>query len=76
AMIRKISLPSLIIHGEFDNLVPLQEARDLWTYLGTPKKELVIIPQADHNSVMFLGAEHYFGAIQKFIKATGSIAQR
>lgn len=76
AMLRKISLPSLIIHGEFDNLVPLQEARDLWTYLGAAKKELVIIPQADHNSVMFLGAEHYFGAIQKFIKATGSIAQR
>ncbi len=66
--IRKILLPSLIIHGEFDHLVPLQEARDLLDYLGADKKELVIIPKADHNSVMFSNPAQYFGAIQKFIK--------
>jgi fermentation-respiration switch protein FrsA (DUF1100 family) len=75
AMVRKISLPSLIIHGEFDHLVPLQEARDLLDYLGAAQKELVIIPSADHNSVMFLGANQYFGAIRKFVKTTGSIAE-
>ena len=69
--IRKIFLPSLIIHGEFDHLVPPQEARDLLTYLGTAEKELVIIPGADHNNVMFTSAEQYFGAIQKFIKTDG-----
>lgn len=26
-MVRKISVPTLIIHGQYDNLVPLQEAR-------------------------------------------------
>ena len=75
ARIRKIFLPSLILHGEFDHLVPLQEAKDLLTHLGTAKKELVIIPEADHNNVMFSNTGQYFGAIQRFIKTAGSVAQ-
>jgi alpha-beta hydrolase superfamily lysophospholipase len=74
SMIRKISLPSLLIHGELDNLVPLQEARDLLGWLGSTQKQLVIISNADHNSVMFLGIKQYFAAIQKFIQTTGSVA--
>jgi alpha-beta hydrolase superfamily lysophospholipase len=68
--IRKISVPALIIHGEFDNLVPLQEAKDLFSALGTAQKQLIIIPQADHNNIMFAGLEQYFEAIQKFMEMT------
>ena len=68
--IRKISVPALIIHGERDNLVPLQEAKDLYALLGATRKELVIIPKADHNNIMFAGLEVYLEAIQKFIEAT------
>ena len=68
--IRKISVPVLIIHGEFDNLVPLQEAKDLFAALGTAQKQLIIIPQADHNNIMFADLEQYFEAIQKFIEMT------
>jgi len=68
--IRKISVPALIIHGERDNLVPLQEAKDLYAHLGATRKELVIIPKADHNNIMFADLELYLEAIQKFIEAT------
>ena len=68
--IRKISVPALIIHGERDNLVPLQEAKDLYALLGATRKELVIIPKADHNNIMSAGLEVYLEAIQKFIEAT------
>jgi len=68
--IRKISVPTLIIHGERDNLVPLQEAKDLYAHLGATRKELVIIPKADHNNIMFADLELYLEAIQKFIEAT------
>jgi len=67
AMIREITLPALIIHGERDNLVPLQEGRDLFEYLGSPRKKLVIIPQADHNSVMLHGMETYFQSLREFL---------
>jgi len=68
--IRKISVPTLIIHGEWDNLVPLQEAKDLFATLGAAQKKLVIIPRADHNNIMFAGPDQYFEAIQKFIETT------
>jgi hypothetical protein len=70
SMVRKITTPTLIIHGEYDNLVPLREAEDLHKNIGTTDKELVIIPGADHNDIMFIVIEQYFGAIQRFVERT------
>ncbi len=69
-MIAKITLPTLVIHGEWDNLVPLVEAKDLYSTLASRDKELVIIPEADHNNVMFVDLETYLSAIQRFIQGT------
>jgi hypothetical protein len=69
-MVRKITTPTLIIHGEFDMLVPLREAENLYKNIGTSDKELFIIPGADHNDIMFVRLEQYFGAIQRFIERT------
>ncbi len=68
--IQKISVPALLIHGEMDTLVPLQEARDLLAALGSAKKKLVIIPGADHNNLMFLDLELYLSEIRSWIDAT------
>lgn len=68
--VRKIMVPTLILHGEYDVLVPLNEAEDLYNNLGTKDKELVIIGAADHNDIMFVGLEQYFGAILGFIEGT------
>lgn len=68
AMIRDIRLPALIIHGEQDNLVPLQEGKDLYQLLASAQKKLVIIPKADHNSVMYYGMEEYFQALREFLR--------
>lgn len=73
ALVRKIISPSLIIHGEYDMLVPLREAEDLHANIGSQDKELVIIPGADHNVIMFTGFEQYFGAIQRFIERTSKM---
>jgi uncharacterized protein len=72
SMVRKITTPTLIIHGEYDMLVPLREAEDLHKNIGTTDKELIIIPGADHNDIMFVGFDEYFGAIQQFIQRTGT----
>lgn len=69
--VKGIRLPTLIIHGEWDTLVPAKEAEDLYRNLGSDHKELVVIPSADHNDVLFVGFETYFGALQTFIKITG-----
>jgi len=68
--IKKISLPTLIIHGEQDSLVPLENAKDIYQHLGTQEKELLVIPSATHNDIMFVGFMDYFKAIQQFIEKT------
>jgi alpha-beta hydrolase superfamily lysophospholipase len=68
--IEKISIPSLIIHGDQDWLVPLENAKDIYQHLGTKEKELLVIPSASHNDVMLVGFKEYFNALQRFIERT------
>ncbi len=67
ASIRAIALPTLVIHGEQDSLIPPAEGRDLFDNAGTKDKRLVVIPGADHNDIMLLGLQQYFAAITEFV---------
>ncbi len=70
-MIRKISMPALVTHGEQDMLVPVEEARDLYRELGSERKKLLIIPAADHNDIMIAGFKNYFDTLQQFVENHG-----
>ena len=74
--LQKIFLPTLIIHGDQDWLVPLQNARDLYHHLGTEEKELLVIPSATHNDIMLVGLNDYFNALQRFIQKTDQPRKR
>jgi alpha-beta hydrolase superfamily lysophospholipase len=69
--VKNIRMPALIIHGEEDDLVPLSEAEAIYSLLQVKEKELLVIPYADHNSLIFEGEEEYFGAISAFLNRTG-----
>jgi len=62
-----IKLPALIIHGEQDRLVPLRQGQELFEALGTEQKEMLPIPRADHNDIMFIDSEKYMEAITNFV---------
>jgi pimeloyl-ACP methyl ester carboxylesterase len=68
--LQKILIPTLIIHGEQDWLVPLENAKDIYHHLGTKEKELLIIPSATHNDIMLVGFKEYFNRLQQFIEKT------
>lgn len=68
--VQRITLPALVIHGEDDSLVPLQEAENLFGLLGSEHKKLLVIPWADHNSLIFEGADDYFAAIAAFVSGS------
>jgi hypothetical protein len=68
--IKKIFLSTLIIHGEQDSLVPLENAKDIYQHLGTKEKILLIIPSATHNDIMLVGFKGYFNTLQEFIERT------
>lgn len=66
----KITIPALVIHGEEDYIVPVEEAEIIFEHLGTPNKKLLLIPMAGHNDLMFLGFKQYFKAIQEFVSGS------
>lgn len=71
ARLGSLKVPLLVIHGERDSLVPLGEAVDLYQRAASPRKELVVIPGAGHNDLLFLGLELYFSALGQFIQDGG-----
>jgi hypothetical protein len=73
--IKKIFLPALIIHGERDSLVPLENAKEIYRHLGTKEKELLVIPSATHNDIMAVGFKDYFRAIQQFVEKSDRIKE-
>ena len=68
-LMQKISIPTLIIHGEYDHIVPPEEGKTLYANSGAENKRLLIIPGVDHNTVFFGGMEQYTSALKAFISA-------
>ncbi len=67
--IRQVHKPTLIIHGEYDQIISVKEGEELYGNSGAQDKRLLIIPRADHNDVMIVKQNLYFDTIEKFIKA-------
>jgi len=75
--IDSITIPTLIMHGSHDFLIPLPEAERLQSFSGARQKEFHIVPGADHNSMISTGGPFYFSTIKTFIdKVTGSSSWR
>jgi alpha-beta hydrolase superfamily lysophospholipase len=65
--IQDIRLPTLILHGASDHIIPLHEAEKLQAESGARAKQFHLIPGADHNSLILVGGALYFESIKKFI---------
>jgi len=67
--IGQISLPTLVIHGQADVLIPVSEGVALYEGSAAPddEKRLVVIPSAGHNDLLAVGAATYFEAIRDFV---------
>jgi alpha-beta hydrolase superfamily lysophospholipase len=65
--IGEVLIPTLIIHGEGDEIIPVEEGRTLYDLAGTSRKSSLFIPRAGHNDLMMLGLDAYMGAIETFI---------
>ncbi|MCX5996818.1 MAG: alpha/beta hydrolase [Chloroflexi bacterium] len=65
--VMKITMPALIIHGEYDSIVPLTEGEKIYRNIGSEEKRLVIVPDADHNTIFAEGADLYLRELAGFI---------
>lgn len=56
--------PVLIIHAEYDNIIPYSDARELFESLPEETdKKLLKIREADHNSIFYYGMNEYLEAV-------------
>jgi len=65
-LIPHLKVPVLIIHGEHDEVIPVDMGRRLYAAAPEPR-ELYIIPGAHHNDVYNLGGDAYFSRWRRFI---------
>ncbi len=63
-----ITLPALVIHGERDQLVPLEQGEELYNALSSSRKRLFTIPLGDHNNIFLVETERYLQEIKKFVE--------
>jgi pimeloyl-ACP methyl ester carboxylesterase len=59
--------PVLIIHAEFDHIIPYSDALQLFGTSPSPDKTLLKIPGANHNDIFSLGLKEYMSAIKSFL---------
>ena len=69
--IRKITKPVLIIHGQKDQLIPLEQAMTLHVECEARAKEIQIVPGADHNNILDIAGRIYFEVIKMFVNKIG-----
>ena len=67
--VRQVHKPTLIIHGEYDELTPVKEGEELYQNSVAQDKRLLIIPGAGHNDIMMVKQGLYFDTIEEFVKA-------
>ncbi|MBL0700871.1 MAG: alpha/beta hydrolase [Desulfosarcina sp.] len=57
--------PFLVIHAEFDHIIPFSDGKALFDASPSTKKNMLMIPGANHNSIFAAGFEDYMQAIQE-----------
>jgi alpha-beta hydrolase superfamily lysophospholipase len=63
----KITMPALVIHGQYDSIVPLEEGEKIIRNVASADKKMVIIPEADHNTIFAEGVELYLRELGDFV---------
>lgn len=64
--IRSFDSPTLIIHAEYDHIIPFSDAQALYDACPSPDRALVKIPGANHNDIFARGLTQYMSAIKSF----------
>jgi hypothetical protein len=65
--ISRITVPTLIVAGDRDGIVPLEQSRRLYDAATTSRKAFVVVPGADHNDAALNEGPLLIEAIARFI---------
>ena len=62
--IRTWDKPTLVIHAEFDHIIPFSDGRALYDACPSPDKTFLKIPGANHNDIFVRGLDEYMRAVK------------
>jgi pimeloyl-ACP methyl ester carboxylesterase len=65
--IKHFSKPTLIIHAQYDQIIPLSHGEELFRRSPAAIKKLHVVPDADHNTILMMAGMSYFKLIESFI---------
>ncbi len=75
--ISKVKIPTLILHGSNDSLIPCVQGEKLHVSSGAQSKQFQVIPGADHNTMILTAGMEYFNTIKTFVdRVTGKSSWR
>ena len=77
--VRKISVfnkPTLLIHGQHDEIIPVNSAAILQAQSPARMKELQVVPGASHNTIIATAGELYFSVIKRFCNKMSGIREK
>jgi pimeloyl-ACP methyl ester carboxylesterase len=63
----QVTVPTLVIHGEFDPLAPLEAQGALFNGLGTTDKAWVVIPGGDHAAFLETPRPYFIAVLEAFL---------
>lgn len=69
--IRTFPKPTLIIHAEYDHIIPFADAQALYSACPSPEKTILEIPGANHNDIFLRGSSAYLSAIRQLLDGLG-----
>jgi fermentation-respiration switch protein FrsA (DUF1100 family) len=65
--ISNFNRPTLIIHAEFDHIIPFSDGQSLYDACPAKDKALLKIPGANHNDIFMRGLPDYLAAVQNLV---------
>jgi len=66
--IKNFNKPTLIIHAEFDHIIPFSDGEALYNASSAPDKTFLKIPGANHNDIFMRGLQEYLAAVKNIVE--------
>jgi hypothetical protein len=69
--IRDFDKPTLIIHAQYDHIIPFSDGEALFAASPAQEKKFLMIPGANHNDIFARGMNLYMKGMKEFIASLG-----
>lgn len=66
--IKEFNKPTLIIHAEYDHIIPFSDGQALYDACPAADKNFLKIPGANHNDIFMRGIQEYLAAVKKLVE--------